>query len=231
MAKHVKKTDQDKAWNKRTATSKAYAMKSKEANVQRFLVICEGANTEPCYFEAFPVATAEVKTYGMGRSKTSLVEYVMELVGQEKHDPEREIWIVFDMDVDFNADASLQKEDFNQAVTLAERQGFKVAYSNDAFELWFVLHYQLIEQALTRIEYYKLISNHWNISYERIGKNERFCRDIYDRLEQDGKASQQNAIRHAERLFEAHAHLPPSSKNPCTTVFSLVNELNKYLKQ
>jgi len=231
MAKHVKKTDQDKAWNKRTATSKAYAINSKEANVKRFLIICEGENTEPCYFRAFPVATAEVETYGMGRSKTSLVTYVMELVRMEKYDPEREIWIVFDMDVDFMAESSLQKEDFNQAVTLAEKQGFKVAYSNDAFELWFVLHYQLIEQALTRMEYYKLISNHWSISYERMGKNMRFCRDIYDRLEHDGKASQQNAIRHAERLFEAHAHLPPSSKNPCTTVFVLVNELNKYLKQ
>lgn len=54
------------------------------------------------------------------------------------------------MDLDPLKDKSLQQNDFNRAIVLAQEKGFKVAYSNDAFELWFILHYQLLEAQLTR---------------------------------------------------------------------------------
>jgi hypothetical protein len=100
MAKYVKKTDQNKAWNKRTGGAIAYKLGSRTANIKRFLIICEGENTEPYYFKSFPVLTAEVEAFGIGRSKTSLVEQAIDCVSQEAHDPEREVWIVFDMDFD-----------------------------------------------------------------------------------------------------------------------------------
>lgn len=71
--RNTKKTDQDKAWNRRPAQSRAYAVDSRAANTKRFVIYCEGENTEPHYFKSFPVATAEVVVYGMSRSKTSLV--------------------------------------------------------------------------------------------------------------------------------------------------------------
>ncbi len=231
MTKNVKKTDQNKAWNRRTDRTKAYALESRAANAKRFLIICEGENTEPYYFKSFPVATAEVEAFGTGRSKTSLVEQAIEWVSQESPDPEREVWIVFDMDYDHRKDESMQRNDFNQAIRLAEANGFRVAYSNDAFELWFVLHYQLLESALTRVEYYQQIGRHWNLSYERDGKGVQFCRRIYKRLHEDERSSQASAIRYAELLHERHAPKQPADRNPCTTVYQLVKELNKYLKQ
>jgi hypothetical protein len=108
MAKHVKKTDQNKAWNRRTGNARAYDLESRAANAKRFLIICEGVNTEPCYFKSFPVQTAQVEAFGIGRSKTSLVEHAIEWVQQKPPDSEREVWVVFDMDFDPSEDATLQ---------------------------------------------------------------------------------------------------------------------------
>ena len=223
----AKKTDQNKPWNRRQSQSKVYALESRAANTRRFVIYCEGTNTEPCYFESFPVATAEVVTFGLGRSKTSLVERVIGLVAQEEPDPEREIWIVFDMDTDPQKDRTLQRNDFERAIHLANTQGFWVAYSNDSFELWLLLHYQFLEAALTRVEFYQILGEHWSMSYERDGKGRQFCRSVYQRL----LSNQATAIRHAERLHQQQAAHQPADQNPCTTVYQLVSELNKYLKK
>lgn len=230
MAKHIKKTDVGKAWNKRTGSADAYQLDSRTVNAKRFLIICEGKNTEPYYFRSFPVVTAEVKTFGTGRSKTSLIQYVIELISQENPDPNREIWVVFDMDIQ-TTNTSRQKNDFNEAIKLAHAQGFKVAYSNDSFELWFILHYQLLGSALTREEYFQRLSQLWGISYLSQCKGNRFCGSIYQKLLDDQKADQKTAIKHAERLHRQHADKHPADQNPCTTVYQLVAELNKHLKK
>lgn len=230
MAAKNKKTDRDKAWNRRANTALAYKVESLTANDKRFLIICEGENTEPSYFKSFPVITAQVESYGLGRSKTSLVERAIQTL-QGPPDAEREVWIVFDMDFDKGKDTAAQRADFNRAVQFAEKQGFRVAYSNDAFELWFVFHYQLQESALTREEYYSLLSKHWTMSYERKGKGTQFCRSIYQRLQDDPKSSQAKAIYFAKMLHQRQSGEVPSDQNPCTTVYLLVDELNKHLRK
>jgi hypothetical protein len=234
MAKQLsktKKTDRDKPWNRRKSQSRVYAISTRPVNNKRFIIYCEGANTEPLYFDSFPVVTAKVRAIGLGRSKTSLVHQALAMAILEDRDKDTECWIVFDMDFDQLKDESEQHRDFNQAIELAKSNGFQVAYSNDAFELWFVLHYQLHEAALTRVEYYQKVSDHWEMSYERHGKGVQFCRTIYQRLLDDPKANQSLAIRNAERLFSQQEDLPPAQRNPCTTVYQLVSELNKYLKE
>lgn len=232
MARKIKKTDQTKPWNRRTSTLTPYRLESRNIISKRFLIICEGENTEPCYFQSFPVQTAEVRALGLGRSKMSLVESVIELVKQEPYGgPDQEVWIVFDMDANNLQEVSMQRKDFNDAVHLAKKNRFQVAYSNDAFELWFLLHYQLLEVALTRSQYYERISQLWRLSYEREGKGKKFSQSVYQQLLGDPKASQESAIRNAERLHKQMNHLPPADQNPCTTVYLLVQELNKYLKK
>lgn len=44
------------------------------------------------------------------------------------------IWCVFDRDE--NSDAALQK-----AKQVAMKEGYRLAYSNPSFELWFLLHF------------------------------------------------------------------------------------------
>lgn len=158
--------------------------------------------------------------FGLGRSKTSLVKKAVERASLEKSDPNREVWIVFDMDFNHLVEPSLQRNDFNEAVRLAHANKFKVAYSNDSFELWFLLHYELLESALTRTQYYLSFSKRWGVSYENLGKNERFSQNVYQRLLEDQNANQNTAIRNAKRLHQLHSDkdIPPADQNPCTTV-------------
>lgn len=81
--------------------------------------MCEGINTEPEYFKAFPVVTADVKSYGLSMSKTALVQVVID-IAKALNNKNQETWVVFDMDI--NPDnADQQKEDFNNAIALAEK--------------------------------------------------------------------------------------------------------------
>ncbi len=79
-----------------------------------------------------------------------------------------EVWCVFDMD--YKPDANGQWQDFDNAIKMAQSQGYKCAYSNDSFELWFVLHYQYLDYEHPSEFFNEILSNYWNINYERQGK-------------------------------------------------------------
>ncbi|MFN0200357.1 MAG: RloB domain-containing protein, partial [Bacteroidia bacterium] len=98
--------------------------------------------------------------------------------------------------------------------------------------LWFVLHYKEITGGeFHRGYYYDLLSEKWGINYRREGKTEEFTQKIYKILQDDSNASQINAIRRAKYLYEQVKTFPYSEQNPCTVVFKLVEELNKYTKK
>ena len=96
------------------------------------------SRTEPDYFKAFRMTAATVKAVGQAMNTTSLVSKAISIrdADQKKKRTYDQCWVVFDKD-DFPA------KDFNEAITLAEKNGFKVAYSNQAFEYWFLLHFNL----------------------------------------------------------------------------------------
>jgi len=218
--KNIKFTDKNKSWNKQPM--KRY--NEGEPNKTSFLIICEGQNTEPQYFRQFPVKTAEVTSYGLGSSRTKLVEMVIDLKTEDK---QQEVWVVFDMDIQ-RENADKIKSDYENAIALAESKNIKVAYSNDAFEIWFLLHYQYFDNQWTRHEYYDKLSEWWGCNYEKMGKNIAFAQTIYKRLEEDENADQEEAIQRANKLSEHQKDLKYTEKNPSTNVHHLVNELNKH---
>lgn len=224
-----KPKDQDKAWNKRPSTSKRELGNREIRNL--FHIYCEGENTETEYFKSFPVNTeTRVEAIGLGISKTALVEKTIELLGKEKllkgqskYDADRQLWVVFDYDID---DKKTLDKDFNNAIQLAIRKGIRVAYSNDSFELWFVLHYQYQTAAATRFDYYRMLSEKLNCNYEEDGKTKAFSKSLYALFLKD----QPKAIQNARRLYEEKKLETFSNQNPCTTVFQLVEELNKCIR-
>ncbi|RYU93290.1 RloB family protein [Emticicia agri] len=222
--KPAKKGDQGKAWNRKTQISK-YPIETRTKG-KRFLIVCEG-QTEEWYFKKFPVLTATIEAIGIGRVKMSLVEYAKRLAKQEDYD---EVWCVFDMDINYE---EKQKEDFNSAIhkiAYGRDRRFKVAYSNDSFELWFLLHYKNVEEQQLRGYFYDKLSELWEINYEKEGKKLEFCKNIYEKLDKDTRAEQEEAINRARRQFESVEHLSPHEQNPVTKVYLLVEELNKHLR-
>ncbi len=179
----------------------------------RFLIVCEGARTEPGYFKCFPVPSADIVIIGEGYNTVSLVERTKELQQQHGFDEDTDqVWCVFDKD-DFPA------EDFNNAIEKAKKYGFRVAYTNQAFELWYLLHFDFHESNLHRDQYIIKLTDKLGKKYEKNSAR------MYETL----RHMQPQAIRHAQRLYEQRTS-SPANDNPSTTVFMLVEELNKYLK-
>jgi hypothetical protein len=213
----------DKPWL-RQRKPYAYAVNSRNKN-RTFLIICEG-QTEEQYFKSFPVLTATIKSVRTGSSKTALVDAVAKYKRGESYD---EIWCVFDFDVDPLKPGQI--DDFNGAIQKTHQLGYHCAYSNDAIELWFALHYQLIDQQQHRGFYFQLLGKKWSVNYVREGKTLRFAGSLYKRLLDDERASQQKAMEHAEKLVKLHGSKPYHLQNPVTTVFRLVERLNEHCRK
>ena len=184
---------------------------------QSFLIVCEGVRTEPDYFKAFRMTAATVKAVGQAMNTTSLVSKAISIrdADQKKKRTYDQCWVVFDKD-DFPA------KDFNEAIALAEKNGFKVAYSNQAFEYWFLLHFNLYKGPLHRNIYAGMLSKLIGMPYS---KNEGFGAVLYNRL----VTLQQQAIKNAKIVLSEISKGNPAAEESSTTVHLLVEELNKYL--
>ena len=123
--------------------------------------------------------------------------------------------MVFDKD-DFPAN------DFNQAIQFAEKNGFCVAYSNQAFEYWFLLHYNLYTGPIHRNQYKDMLTKLTGLTYN---KTEGFGAVMYNLL----LTRQSQAIKNADAVLAEISHGNPAEEESSTTVQKLVEELNKYL--
>lgn len=224
--KAIKITDKNKAWNKKSKPS-LYRVDSIPLN-KTILIVCEG-QTEKLYFESFPVIGARIKIVDLeGQSKLKLIELAQAIVESIEGITFDEIWCVFDMDVKHGAD---EFADFDNAIHKALELGYKVAYSNDVFELWFYLHYDFTESQHLRTFYYERLSERFKINYVKEGKKRGFSSRIYSILHQDKNSSQQKAIERAKKLYEDRKNLVYHEQNPVTKVYELVELLNDNLRR
>ena len=184
---------------------------------QSFLIVCEGEKTEPDYFRAFRMTAATVKAVGQAMNTMTLVSKAISIrdADQKRKKIYDQCWVVFDKD-DFPA------KDFNQAIQYAEKNGFRVAYSNQAFEYWFLLHYNLYTGAIHRSQYKEMLTKLTGMAYS---KSEGYGAVMYNLL----LSRQQQAINNAETVLAEISHGNPAEEESSTTVQTLVLELNKYL--
>lgn len=188
-----------------------------------FHVICEGANTEPDYFNAFPLPNVKVRSFGLGQQRKKLVESAIQYIEREeiKIDNTEEVWVVFDFDIKEDQIAKI-RQDFNEAIRLAKANNIKCAISNDCFELWFYLHYQYTDIPNRRDWYYTVLKTQLGLSYN---KNKDISTKMYELI----KGKQSIAIGNAKKLEKIHKGKLPYEKNPYTSVYVLVEALNEYL--
>lgn len=178
---------------------------------QKFLIVCEGKKTEPNYFRSFrvPKNVVEIDIQGLGQNPSKLVNSAKKLKDGEDYD---QVWCVFDRD-------AWTIQDFNNAIKNAEDWGFKVAYSNEAFELWYLLHFQFINTGIPRSDYIKKLKSLLGHKYQKNSET------IYDELFE----KQPTAIKHATTLLKQYNPHNPVDDNPSTTVHLLVQELNRFI--
>lgn len=218
-----KVTDREKAWNRKP---KPTSYRIEEISINKtILIVCEG-QTEELYFKSFQVLGVRVDAVNLGgQSKLKLVESTEIIQSDEKRD---EVWCVFDMDV---RRGEAEFSDFDNAIERAKNLGFNVAYSNDAFELWFYLHFEYTDAENHRTFYYQELGKRFGLNYEKDGKRFDFCQKVYGILESHEQSSQAKAIERARKLYEEISDLPYHQQNPVTKVFELVEELNRNLRR
>ena len=225
--KAIKVTDKraQKPWLKKSRPS-MYEIETIEPN-KTILIVGEG-QSEKLYFESFPVLTLTVEAIDLGgQSKLRLIEMTDVIITKNKTKYD-EVWCVFDMDV---KQGEKEFADFDNAISSGISKGYKIAYSNDAFELWLYLHYHFTDQANHRKFYYKALGDLWHCNYEKNGKSYEFCQNLYGRLKADKNASQGKAIERADKLFKSQSQLAYHEQNPVTLVYELVKILNDNLRR
>jgi len=185
---------------------------------KRFLIVCEGEKTEPYYFKSFPITTrpeiVQVDIVPGACESVSLVEMAIH-IRDRASDPYDSVWVVMDRE-DPN---TLSAGRFNEAIHMAEHESIQVAYSNESFELWYLLHFNYIETALSRSQYSNMLFTCLGKKYQKNSKT----------MYEDILHKQSDAIRNAKRLLAQYVPRDPERDNPSTTVFELVEELNRYL--
>jgi hypothetical protein len=198
---------------KRKTDSRSYSPRKLDVREvkQRFLIMCEGKKTEPYYFKSFRVPKAVVAIEGAAGDPTRLVNSAYKLANEDEYD---QVWCVFDRD-----EGAWTAQNFNNALQNAKTYGFDVAYSNECFELWYILHFEFLNTGLPRSDYEDKLSELLGTKYR---KNDS---TIYQQL----LAKQQIAIKYARKLLESYNSIDPERNNPSTTVHLLVEALNKFL--
>lgn len=188
---------------------------------ESFLILCEGESTEPFYFNAFRLSTATVRALpvtagdAMAVVRAALKRQQTELEKGNEYD---HYWVVFDKD-------ATPDDRFNTAIALAESNGFQVAYTNQAFELWFILHFNYVSGPLHRNKYAKRLGALLGFPYT---KQKEIARLMFQTLIN----RQQLAIDNARRLYtqfeDERGQHNPAVEESSTTVYQLVEKLRSF---
>lgn len=202
-------------------------IETKEVRVY-FLIVCEGEKTEPNYFKSFKTNVKSfvytIDAFGEASNTKDLVNRTIKYrdKSSQKYDS---VWAVFDRD-------SFSPNNFNGAIALAENNNIKVGWSNEAFELWYLLHFQYRNTSMLRNDYKRVIQDEVNakiIAQSKSKNPKKFVyrknsTEMYAVLEKYG--NQKQAITYAKKLILNHTCNNFAIHNPCTTVHLLVEELN-----
>lgn len=215
------------------------------------IIACEDSVSSPTYFsmiikkliedrkitqDSIVIVPHDGSTHPTG-VLTNLKNYKNEY-GKTYKDFEHK-WIVIDRDIERVNGGGHTAEDFNNAIENAKNKrsnlNIDVAYANDSFELWYLLHFEYRNTAILRddiievvIERLKQLDTH---KFSRLNKDnikkENYTGKIYEAL----LPLQENAISNAARLIESYGdEHRPESDNPSTTIQNLVTILNSLFK-
>ena len=201
----------------------------REPKPSAILIVTEGKETEPLYFKGIlnyitqkygnniDVRTPKIDIRGEGKGTTSLVKEAASIVNHARRFYSQ-CWVVFDKD---------NFQDFDEAIKLAEKLGFRAAWSNSCFEFWLTLHFK--KDTAPREP------DGWSSAIGAELMKAGLMKDHYDKSDAcisklpllDGALKK--AVENARSIEEQQTSLLPSRQNPGTAVHHLIESLSPYL--
>ena len=192
------------------AREKREVRKSSYKNIlDNILILCEGEKTEPNYFNSIKrkYRLSNVNIRGLGSNTDKITETAI-----KNYKDYSQVWCVFDRD-------SFTAQHFNRAFQMVKKyKNIHIAYSNEAFDLWYLLHFNYYDTGISRKRYCVLLSQYLGKKYRKNSP------EIYDLI----CDKENTAIKNAKKLLNSYSKFSPEKNKPSTTVFKLVEELNKF---
>ena len=197
----------------------------------RVLIVCEGSKTEPNYFKSFHMMensgglVFDITNGGGGINTTQVVEKAKELRDKavSAGKPYDVTWAVFDKD-SFDADK------FDNAIKMAKSNDIRCAWSNEAFELWYIYHFANRITSMPRTEYQNRITT--LVRQKLKGKKSKNTNFVYTKNNPEMRSilkecgcDEKLAIRWAKKQSETFSNNSFHLHNPCTKVYELVSLL------
>ncbi len=219
--KPPKKSDLKKGWLKHRS--------DKEIKLQPeyHLIITEGTDTEPAYFLAIKEVInrqypgkIQLNIFGEGDNTINLFVKAKQVAGSNSN-IYRHVWILYDTD-DFPPTHIEQVVQLCQKNSTDETE-YHALWSNQCFELWFLLHFSFMQSDIHRTEYWSKLSTHLT----QIGKGEytKNRKDMYHIL----RPFLDIAIVNAKKLNTVNAGKSVALSAPGTKVYELLEVLRPYL--
>ena len=195
---------------------------ARPATGHTFLIVVEGAATEPAYFKEIRAKlkrkTAAVFVWhgkhtdpiGIVREAIKLRDAQLEKAEQATTEPYDQVWVVFNRETQNHP----RSEQVPAALRLAEDNGVQVALSIPSFEFWLLLHFDYTKTAFHGCPAVKKALKKFIKDYE---KADLPLSDLISRVA--------TAMKHAEKCH-AHWDAVEGDRNPSTDVDKLLRALN-----
>lgn len=217
------------------------------------IIFCEDTVSESLYFKHFE--TKEFKVNCIESQKDKIQNVLNAIVyckdtgvikfndGIDCIEDGTQVWCVFDRDKEDNPTRiAFGNASYDASIILAKSKGIKLAYSNDAFELWVLLHFEEVHFDNTDRQYYydrlttifnqlpnpnsrlQRVLAHGSYGYKKDLKSKK---NFFEIVLPEIIENTSMAIKRAKAL-EAHFNilvLQEHEKEPYTLVHHLVEEL------
>lgn len=206
--------------------------RSRMVQMTRHLVVSEGKETEPRYFEGVRAALGAangrkvaIVVKGTGKHTLDLLDFAVEHC---RYAPETfdHVWLVFDKD-DFPA-ADFDAMERKCAELSDGSRTFHALWSNPCFELWPLLHLRYTTAPMTATECQRALAQ--AMSKDLGVEYRKNLGGLFGMV--DGQRVE--ALHRVQRLEAHHGELGnirPSAQNPATKVGEIFDEIGPYLTE
>lgn len=190
---------------------------------KKILIVCEGEKTEPQYFRGFKLPAVEIES-GSGLNNETLVEFSIEKKKNAKKEGKEfdDVWCVFDKD-------SFPKQNINSAIANAKKNQIRLAISNECFELWYLLHFDFVNDGRSRKDYIESLNEKLKpVKYKKQSLYPILKDKVDVAIHNAKNLTSQHGITVKEScltLLERYPGLNFCDAKPFTSVHDLVSEL------
>lgn len=199
---------------KRAKAERKRTIKKRRSISKKVLIACEDTKSSRFYF------TKMIKDYRLrgqivfakhiGTNPMKVLEAIKVHLLEDSNFDEK--WIVIDKD-------SYSKAEFNGTISSAKALGVNIAYANEAYELWILLHFKNQSAFINRTQLNRELKA--LVDYE---KNNEFIYEIV-------KSQQNEAINRSKKLMQhfinINGYSKPYDDNPSNTIYKLVESLER----